>query len=114
MTRLAALHLAGTCLLIGAILGSEIVARPSGLDAPELTEPAVGVEIGGILYRPDPASPITLGGMGVAGFGSGWDYPDGRGAAAAEAAVPLPAPALLLAGAILGCAALARTTRRTR
>ena len=96
-----------------AALLAALIAAPACADgpAPGTADPAVAREILGRLYVPDPASPISVGGVSVAGFGAWAPAPEigGPRVVAPPAAVPVPPSAPLLAA---GLAALAWRARR--
>jgi len=94
MTRLDALLLAAIVLLAATS------ARPSGLSAPELSDPKVGVVVSGRIYTSEPGSLLSIGGTGIAGLGM-WDHPaDDTPPSAETPPVPLPPSGLLMVGAI--------------
>jgi len=103
-------------LILAAILALFATAsRPSGLSAPELSERPVGMMISGRLYVPEPGSLISIGGTGIAGLGA-WDHPAGVVAHSGPKVsdnpppVPLPAPGLLMVGAIGAWIAMRKVT----
>jgi len=80
MTRTAIMVAAA--LVAGFEIGARIHAAGGTLAPDALREPEVGVGFGSILLTPDPDSPVARGGLAVAGFGQGWDYPAGDGCCA--------------------------------